>query len=446
MAKSRSSAPKATLSVFDGVTLLVGIIVGIGIFKTPSLVASNVPSEGWFIGLWFLGGVIAMMGALCYAELGAAHPSTGGEYHFLSRAYGKPLGILFAWARGTVIQTGAIAAVAFVYGDYASQIVSLGQYSIALHAIVAVIVLTIVNMIGTPEGKRIQWILAILTLVALLAVVVAGFANPSAAAKVGPATAVPPLSSLGLAMVFVLLTYGGWNEAAYLSGELKDVRRNMARTLLLGTGIVTIVYLLVNLAYLNAFGLQGLRSSNAVGADLMKGFVGNTGVIVFSLIVCVCALSTLNATIFTGARVYHALGQDLEVIKKLGAWDSKGHNPSNAFLLQGAISILLIIFGATTREGFEAMVAYTAPVFWFFLLLVAISVMIFRKRDHKSLPYRMPLYPLPPLVLALASAWMVYSSLRYAGIGSLLGVLVLLLGTPLLLLGGKTAKASKRKR
>jgi amino acid transporter len=246
-------------------------------------------------------------------------------------------------------------------------------------------------------------------------------------------------------MVFVLLTYGGWNEAAYLSGELKDVRRNMVRTLLLGTLVVTVVYVLANLAYLNVFGLEGLRKSNAVGADLMRVVAGDASAIVFSIIVCVCALSTLNATVFTGARVYYALGRDLPAIRALGVWEMHGDKPANALLLQCAIALALIVFGSVMRDGFEAMVAYTAPVFWFFLLLVAISVFVFRRRGGE-LPYRMPLYPLPPIVLGAAAVWMIYSSIAYAGIGSIVGVAVLILGTPLLWLArqGGPSTASKK--
>jgi amino acid transporter len=229
------------------------------------------------------------------------------------------------------------------------------------------------------------------------------------------------------------LTYGGWNEAAYLSGELKDVRRNMARTLLLGAAVVATLYVLANLAYLNVFGLEGLRKTSAVGADLMRVAVGEASAIVFSIIVCVCALSTLNATIFTGARAYYALGRDVPAIQKLGIWEERGDNPANALLLQCAIALALLAFGSTTRDGFEAMVAYTAPVFWFFLLLIAISVFIFRSRGVE-LPYRMPLYPAPAILFAAAAVWMIYSSIVYAGIGSLVGVVVLIAGLPLLLL------------
>jgi len=437
------SKPLQLLSVFAGASFIIGVVIGIGIFRTPSLVASGVGSETLFIAAWVLGGFIMLVGALCYAELGSAHPDAGGEYHYLSRAYGKPVGLLFAWARGTVIQTGAIAAVAFVYAEYASNILPLGTYGNAIHALVAIVAITALNLVGTPQSARAQLLLTALTVFALAAVIVAGLSTTGTIHP--PIQAGSQWGTFGLAMVFVLLTYGGWNEAAYLSGELKDVRRNMVRTLLLGTLVVTVVYMLANLAYLNVFGLEGLRKSNAVGADLMRVVAGDASAIVFSIIVCICALSTLNATVFTGARVYYALGRDLPAIRALGVWEMHGDKPANALLLQCAIALALIVFGSVMRDGFEAMVAYTAPVFWFFLLLVAISVFVFRSRGG-DLPYRMPLYPLPPIVLGAAAIWMIYSSIVYAGIGSIIGVAVLLLGTPLLWLarqGAPSAAAAK---
>ena len=426
-----SGAPRQTLSTWDGVAFIVGIVIGIGIFKTPSLVASNVGSETAFLGAWLLGGVVMLLGALCYAELGSAHPDAGGEYHYLSRAYGFPVGLLFGWARGTVIQTGAIAAVAFVYGEYAAVLMPLGPYGIALHAATGIVALTAINMAGTMQSRALQVTLTLLTIAALICVILAGLTYSSAA----PAAPQNQMGGgFGLAMVFVLLTYGGWNEAAYLAGELKDPRRNMARTLLFGTGIVMLLYMLANIGYLKAFGLAGLSRTNPVGADLMRLAVGDAGAVVLSLIVCVCALSTLNATIFTGARTYYALGRDLSAIRALAAWDERGHRPANALLLQCVIALALVVFGAFTRDGFEAMVAYTAPVFWFFLFLVALSVFVFRRRDPGALHYRMPLYPLPPVLLAAAAAWMFYSSINYAGAGALAGLVVLLAGTPLLLL------------
>jgi amino acid transporter len=174
----------------------------------------------------------------------------------------------------------------------------------------------------------------------------------------------------------------------------------------------------------------------------MRLVAGDASAIVFSLIVCVCALSTLNATIFTGARAYYALGRDLPIVRRLGIWEEHGDKPANALLLQCAISLILLVFGSVSRDGFEAMVAYTAPVFWFFLFLVAVSVFVFRRRGG-ALPYRMPLFPVPPILLAIAAAWMIYSSLAYAGVGSWLGVAVLLAGVPLMLVARSSlARAS----
>jgi amino acid transporter len=430
-----STKPRQTLSTWDASAFLIGIVIGAGIFRLPPLVASNVGNEWVFIGVWALGGVVMLVGALCYAELGSAHPDAGGEYNFLSRAYDRPLAVLFGWARGTVIQTGAIAYVAFVYSEYAQVLLPLGAYGTAIHAAIAILALTAVNLVGTLESRVLQWLLTCLTIAALVAVIAAGLWYGAVGGGPPPAPAAPTSAgAIGLALVFVLYAYGGWNEAAYLSGELADAQRNMVRALLIGTGVVVALYLLANLAYLAAFGLQGLRDTKAVGADLMRLVLGDRGAIVFSLIVCTCTLSTMNATVFTGARTYYALGRDLSVARFLGTWEARGHKPTNALILQGAISLALVAFGAATRDGLEAMVAYTAPVFWFFLLLVAMSVLVFRRHAPDALRYRMPLYPLPPILLAIASVWMLYSSLAYAGRGAMLGVAVLLLGTPLLLL------------
>ena len=212
------SKPLQLLSVFAGASFIIGVVIGIGIFRTPSLVASGVGSETLFIAAWVLGGFIMLVGALCYAELGSAHPDAGGEYHYLSRAYGKPIGLLFAWARGTVIQTGAIAAVAFVYAEYASNILPLGTYGNAIHALVAIVAITALNLVGTPQSARAQLLLTALTVLALAAVIIAGLSTTGTVHP--PIQAGSQWGTFGLAMVFVLLTYGGWNEAAYLSGEL----------------------------------------------------------------------------------------------------------------------------------------------------------------------------------------------------------------------------------
>jgi basic amino acid/polyamine antiporter, APA family len=437
MDASQRAAPRASLTVLDGVAIMVGIVVGIGIFKTPPLVAANVGSDAAFMGVWLLGGLVTLVGALCYAELAATYPNAGGEYHFLFRAYGSSVAVLFAWARGTVIQTGAIALVAFVFGDYAAQIVPLGPHGAAIYAALSVAILSGINLLGTPQSTRTQNLFTILTVATVLIVIATGLVvtvnGAQAPASAGSAGAG---GAIGLAMVFVLLTYGGWNEAAYISAEMRDAGRNMARVLVLGTIVLVVIYGLMNFAYLHAFGLHGLRASEAPAADLMRRAGGAWGAAVLSITVCCAALSTLNATIFTGARVYYALGRDLPLLRRLGVWDERGATPRNGLLVQTVIALVLILFGAAARDGFQAMVEYTAPVFWFFMLLVGTSLFVLRRREpRRERPFRVPLYPVTPVLFCITCAYLLYASLAYTGLGALVGIAVLAAGAPLLLIG-----------
>jgi len=436
------------LSVWDAVAILVGVVVGIGIFGFPPLVAQNAPNAASYMGLWVAGGLVMLVGALCYAELGSAYPDAGGEYAFLGRAWGADVALLFAWARCSIIQTGAIAAVAFIFGDYAHVLMPLGEHGPAIYAALVVAALTVLNVLGSTESRRVQWVLTVASVLALVAMAVGGLimGESGAAASVGSATmavgqagtaAVSPgwrelPGMLGMGMVFVLLTYGGWNEAAYLSGEIRDVGRNMLRVLLLGTVIIVALYVLVNLAYLQVFGLDGLRNTQAVGADMTRLLAGPWAAVVLSLLVCCTALGTVNACIFTGGRIYVSLGRDVPALKKLGAWSERRETPVRALWLQGIITLALVLFGAYAESGLQAMVAYTSPVFWLFMLLTALALIRLRQRDPThGRPFKVPLYPLMPLVLATMCLGLFWSSVVYAGAGSLLGLLVLAAGLPL---------------
>jgi APA family basic amino acid/polyamine antiporter len=283
------------------------------------------------------------------------------------------------------------------------------------------------------ESKGLQRLMQILLFAGLGFLVVAGFlggapAKPAAAASGG---------SFGLAMIFVLLTFGGWNEAAYLSGEVRDARRNMIRILLGGILTVTLLYLLVNLAYLVALGLGGMRESKAVAADVMRAVTGEKGVVVLALIVCLAALTTMNAAIFTGARTTYALGRDFRFFGKLGAWREAGSTPANALVVQGVITLLLVLVSAFTPDGFSAMVAYTSPVFWTFFLLTALTLFVFRRKNPEAPAFRVPLYPIVPIAFCIACVYMLYSSINYVrfavefGVAVLAGLAIMVLGIPL---------------
>jgi amino acid transporter len=406
---ARETRPLELLSVGDGIFLTVGMIIGALIFKAPAMVAGATNGPGQFLLAWLLGGAISLCGALVYAELASRHPHTGGEYVFLNEGMGRGVAFLFAWSRMTVIQTGAIAAVAFVFGDYASEIFSFGPNSSAIWAAGAVVVLTALNFAGTLQSKTLQKVMETvlisgLVVFSLAAIVIGGTPKPAQGGASG---------SFGFAMIFVLLAYGGWNEAAYLAGEVRDARRNMTRILVWGVIAVTALYLLVNVAYLAVLGHGGIRDSKAVAADVMRIIAGEKGAVLLALIVCVSVLTTMNAAIFTGARTSWALGRDFRILRFLGNWREQGSTPANALLLQGAITLLLVAAGAATPDGFNAMVAYTSPVFWMFMYLVATSLFVIRDRAKEKAPFGVPLYPHIPFVFCAACLYMLYSSIDY---------------------------------
>ncbi len=431
-------APARTLSPFDAVAFIVGIVIGAGIFKNPSFVAAHAGNETLAMLLWLLGGLISFIGALCYAELTTSYPDEGGDYSFIRRAFGARLAFLFAWARVTVIQTGSIAMLAFIIGDYASAVFSLGGHSSSWYASAVVLFLTMINLAGIGPGKSVQNALTVAIVLGLVAVVGAGWtltAPPSQPAGAGD------FSVPGKAMIFVLLTYGGWNEAAYLSAEVKHAEKNMTRVLFTSIAIVTIIYVAVNLVFLRGLGLAAAARSEAVAADLMRLVMGESGVLLTSLLIVTASMSTMNAVIITGARANYALGRDFNLFGFLGKWRQAGSVPVNALLLQTGVSLGLILMGTVTRSGFSTMVEYTAPVFWFFFLLAGVSLFVLRRNDpHRERPFSVPLYPVTPLVFCLFCIYMLWSSLAYAGAGGVAGLFVLLSGIPALFLALKREK------
>ncbi len=442
--------PQPYFNVIEAGAIIVGIVIGVGIFKTPALVAANVDSDLGFLLIWLLGGLISFLGALCYGELATTYPHPGGEYHYLTCSFGKEIALLFAWARLSVMQTGSIALLAFVFGDYVAQLVPLGDRASAIYAALAVISLTGINILGIQPSKWLQNWLTAAKLVGLLFIFLTGLAltsDPSEVSSLWERASLtsfsPPVvsptsnteGSYGSAMIFVLLTYGGWSEAAYLSAEIKDVQRNMVRVLLSSIGAIALVFLLVNWAYLQGLGLSAIANSEAVAADLMGQALGEVGAKFISLLIAVSALGAMQGTIFTGARTNYALGQDWRLFSWLGRWDKSTQTPLNALLIQGTMVLALILLGALTRSGFATMVEYTAPVFWFFLLLTTLSLFVLRTIEpERSRSFCVPFYPLTPLLFCAICVYMLNASLTYTGIGALVGLVVLLSGVPLLLL------------
>ena len=412
------TSPQRLLSPLGAVAIIVGIVIGAGIFKTPSIVADVTGDVGWALTLWVGGALISLAGALCYAELATLYPHAGGDYHFLTKAYGKNVSFLYGWAKAMVINTGSIALLAFVFGDYMTKVIPLGSYSVIYWAVVIVVALTIVNLIGIQASAHIQTALTVLEVAGLIAIIIAGFGlfTTPLPPVINPPlfSSAPQLGMLGLGMVFVLLTFGGWNESAYISAELKGTPQTIVRVIVLSILIISIIYLLVNMALINGLGLKQLANSKAASADLLGLAFGPLGEKLLGLFVAIAALTSINATMIVGARTNFAMGEDWHGLRKMAHWEPARGSPNFAYLVQGFISLALVGFGALQSDGFEAMVEFTAPVFWSFLFLVGISLFILRAKDHQTRIFSVPLYPITPLIFCIACAYLAYSSFSYA--------------------------------
>lgn len=439
--------PAQVLSLGDATAIIVGLIIGAGIFGTPAIVAGAVGSPALMVAAWVAGGVFSVIGALCYAELATAYPSAGGEYHFLGRAFGRPLAFLYGWARMTVIVAGSIAVFAFLFGDYMSRVYSFGAHSSALWAGLVVVMLTLVNYVGIKEGKLTQNFFTVLECSGLVIIVVAGLvlAPEVPAAPSAPSGGGQPWyfgAGIGSAMVFVLFTYGGWNDAAYISAEVRNPRRNMVRALLYSIGLVTLLYVLVNVAYMKGLGYDAMARSDAVAADLLRRVWGPGGEKLISIMIAIAALTSVNGSMIVGARSNYALGRDWPMFRFLARWDAASGSPRAAVLVQGAIAFVLVVFGATRNSGFKGLVEYSLPVFWGFFLLVGVGLFVLRAKEPDApRPFRVPGYPVVPALFVATCAYLLYASLAYHREHALVGLGVLAVGAVIMLFANRGRNA-----
>ncbi len=434
---SNSQTKHRRLGLWDTVSMIVGIVIGAGIYETAPLVFQNVSGPGAALAVWVGGGLLTLVGALCYAELASTYPRSGGDYVYLSRAYGSWAGFLFGWAQLAVLMTGSIGMMAYIFSHYAVQLWSLSSPAEYLFAVGAVLVLSLLNLLGLTFGKRTQNALTMLKVLGISAILVAGFASGSAAPL--PAAAPAAASgSIGLALILVLYTYGGWNDAAFVTAEVHNNGRNIVRALIFGTGLIALIYLLINLAYIFGLGFNRARESSAIAADLLALPLGAAGAKAMSLLVMISALGAINGMIYTGSRVYSTLGEDYSLLRPLARRHAQTQAPICSLVWQAAITIALITLVGTSmgrqflsgawlsiglpaldwqgHGGFGTLLRATAPVFWFLFLLTGISIFVLRRRDAgRPRPFSVPLYPLLPLIFCATCAWMLYSSVVYAG-------------------------------
>jgi basic amino acid/polyamine antiporter, APA family len=445
----------AELGLWDAVSVIVGIVVGVSIFKAPPTVFGNVATPWAGVAVWGLGGLVALAGALCYAELASAYPGSGGDYIYLTRAFGPLIGFLFAWTRLAVILTGNIAALAYVFADYAVKLFAVETHAAVWFACAAVAGLTLFNVMGLKVGKSLQNVLSAAKVLSLGALLVAGLVKGGGMSW----TAIQPVKGpgFGLAMILVLYAYGGWNDAVFVAADVREPKRNMPRALALGTLLIAGLYILVNAAFVSALGFAGIRESGTPAADVLGLWLGDRGATGMSLMVMVSALGAVSGLILAGCRLHASVGADYKIFAWLGRWNTRLNAPMYSLVTQALVSVFLIVAVGTesgrncvdrsvtivglsalpwSESGFDTLVAGTSPLFWFFFLLTGISLLVLRYKDREPRAFPVPLYPIVPLVFIAASGYMLYASIAYAKALSLMGIVPLLVGIPLYAIRG----------
>ncbi|MDO8730783.1 MAG: amino acid permease [Candidatus Omnitrophota bacterium] len=393
---------RRSLHLPDATALVIGCVIGAGIFRTAASISKHLQEPWLVMAVWVAGGFISFCGALCYAELGAAYPKTGGDYVYIKKAYGPAAGFLFGWTKIFTERVGTIAVLGFVFAEYLSGVLGLSPVQTRELAMLGILGLTWANIAGIHVGKGVQNLLTAVKLIALLAIIVVGLSvAPAAAAASLPAVSSLDLSTLqafGVALVFVLWTYGGWTESAYVAEEIHDPHRNLPWSILLGLSVVTLLYLAVNWVYMRVIPLSEMPGTPLVAAEVMRRALGPAGATVTSLMIASSAFGALNGYILTSGRILMAVGQDHPLFSRLAALHPVFATPARALAFNAAIAVLLVWVGT-----FDQIVTYSTVVISVFFALAALAVIVLRVKDPATpRPYRVWGYPVTPVLFVLA--------------------------------------------
>jgi APA family basic amino acid/polyamine antiporter len=420
------------LTLLDFVLIGVGGAIGSGIFRTPSQVAAALPSPGWMLVAWGLGGAMTLAGALSFAELGAAMPRAGGQYVWLTEAYGGLVGFLHGWAYFVVVVSGAIAALAIVFAEYVGYFFPLGPVGTKVVALAALGVLAAVNVVGVRIAALVGDALTVAKLAALALIVVVALWKGGGVHDAGPAAAgagvggVGLLSGLGAAMVGVLWSYGGWQHASFAAGEAKRPQRDVPRAMVVATAVVTAAYLLANVAYLRLLSVGAIVASTHVASDAVEAALGRAGGAVIAAAIATSALGTAGIFTLTAPRIYWAMAERGLFFRGVVVVHARWRTPVRAILLQTAWAAVLVLAWGT----FEALVGYVLFVDWMFFGLTGAAVFVLRRRRGAPEAYRVPGYPLVPAGFVLASVWILASTLWGHPVQAVAGAALLAAGVP----------------
>src|SRR6266568_3241121 len=422
--------PRRQLGLFDAIMIVMGGIVGAGIFANPSEVAHRVHTPFLILGVWVLGGFIAMCGAFIWAELATRFPEAGGQYVYLREAYHPSVAFVYGWGLLLVTQTGGMAAVAVIFSSYFRALTGLAWNDTAIAALV-LFILTGINCLGARAGSNVQSAFMLLKIAAIAALVVLGFALGGGSLRSGPLLAQPVsfglLKSIGSAMVPIAFAYGGWQTATFVAGEMRDPRRDLSRGLLLGVAAVVGLYLAVNLACLRVLGPAGLDATTIPASDVMRIALGERGAQWIAVGIVISTLGFLSQSMLTAPRVYYAMARDGLFFESVGKLSRRSRAPIVAIVLQGIAAIAI----ACSRTYGEIL-NFAVTVDFIFFGMTAASLFILRQRQigSDSAIYRVPGHPFTTIMFVLSCAGIVGSAIVASPANSAIALCIMLAALP----------------
>jgi len=417
------------LGFWDSVAINIGIVIGVGIFRVPADVAQYLDHSSLILIAWVLGGVISLLGVLCFAELSSCYPETGGTYVYLREAYGKLTGFLFGWMEISVLRAGSLAGVAYIFAAHFRNFLDLGSEAERAIAILAILFFTVLNIVGLRYGTGVQNVLSSLKVILLALmcglILTAGQKELSAPLPVS-APHESPWLGLAPALIPILWTYGGWNESTFMSGEFKDTHRALPRSLIASILIITILYVLMNMAYLKFMSPAEMVHRESIVADIFKEIFGRTGHLIISFAVVISAGGAINSMILTGARIPFAVAQDSKKLAWIGTVHKRFHTPARSYVINGIWASLLVLWG-----NFGELLFFTGFAKWFFFILTGWSVFILRRRSRNPEAFSMVGYPAVPALFTIVSMILFVTTIYHAPGASLLGFFILITGIPI---------------
>jgi len=421
---------KRQLGFWDSVAINVGIIIGVGIFRTPGSVAHFLDQPPLILFAWFLGGLIALLGVLCYAELSVRFPETGGTYIFLRETYGRLVGFVFGWVEFSILRAASIAAVAYIFTSYLHNFIVFSPGAEKAVTILIIGVFTAINAVGIKIGTGVQNVLSSLKILAILGITAVIFwliHAPAAAQEAVPAGPHSYLwAGIAPAIIPILWSYGGWHQSTFMSGEFKDTKRALPLSLIASIAIVTLVYVVINAAYLRAMPVTDMAGSKAIASDILNQLFGPAGKWIISAVVLISAGGALNSTILTGARIPFAVAQDHGRCGWFAKIDLRFGTPLRALLLNSLWASVLVLWG-----NFEQLLFFFAFADWFFFALVGASVLILQRREAQAAALPGLGSPIIPVLFILSSLWVCSITVQQAPREALFGALLMLSGIPI---------------